>query len=375
MAVFNEPTKWQTSLVNSGDANTIPQSTPAGTGKASFKDGFPQITQIPLNAGGIAPDRKDFNGLFKVLGDSIFYMQNGGLWSYNSAFDYAVGRVVLYTDGNLYKCIQANGASSAVKAPTDAKYWQKIVIQSDYANFVTLNTVQTIKALKDFSVLPTSSVAPTDSAHLTNKWYVDTTKVSLNDSQTVAGTKTFSSSPLMPTATAGDSSAKGASTAFVQNAIAQLVPTGTILAFGGVTIPSGWLLCNGAGVSRSTFSNLFAKIGTTYGMGDGSTTFNIPDLRDRYIIGANTNALGTYIAEQLPTIRGEVGDYNGIQGGHDGALSYFSTGNPTLSKVDGGVYASYWSHVKFDAYFSNNTYTNNGHVYPASLALNFIIKA
>ena len=73
MAVFNEPAKWQTSLVNSGDANTIPQNTPAGTGEASFEDGFPPITQVPIGAGGQAPDRKDFNGLFKILGDWIFF--------------------------------------------------------------------------------------------------------------------------------------------------------------------------------------------------------------------------------------------------------------------------------------------------------------
>ena len=126
MAVFNEPTKWQTSLVNSGDANTIPQNTPVGTGEASFEDGFPQITQVPIGAGGQAPDRKDFNGLFKVLGDSIFYMQNGGLWTYNSAYDYAVGRVVLYND-SIYKCIRANGVSSTVVTPdSGTEYWQRI---------------------------------------------------------------------------------------------------------------------------------------------------------------------------------------------------------------------------------------------------------
>lgn len=48
---------------------------------------------------------------------------------------------------------------------------------------------------------------------------------------------------------------------------------------------------NDAEVSRETYADLFAVIGTTYGSGDGSTTFNLPDLRDRYIIGANTNAL------------------------------------------------------------------------------------
>ena len=63
-------------------------------------------------------------------------------------------------------------------------------------------------------------------------------------------------------------------------------------------------LPKGATVSRETYADLFAVIGTTYGRGDGSTTFNLPDLRDRYIIGANTNALGTQVSEQLPNIRG-----------------------------------------------------------------------
>lgn len=147
MAVFNEPTKWQTSLVNSGDANTIPQNTPVGTGKASFDDGFPQITQVPIGAGGIAPDRKDFNGLFKILGNWIFYAQNGGLPTYSADFDYIVGRVVLY-NGNIYKCIQANGASSTVVAPdSDDTYWQQIDnVKTDLAN----------KADRDLSNVPSS---------------------------------------------------------------------------------------------------------------------------------------------------------------------------------------------------------------------------
>lgn len=141
MAVFNEPTQWDTSLVVNGDTNVIPQSTPAGSGALSFNDGFPQITQVPLGAGGIAPDRKDFNAVMKLLGDAVFFMQNGGFWSYNPLFDYAVGRVVLYTDGNLYKCKQPCGASSTVVAPdsTDpdylgSDYWALLLTAEDIAN-------------------------------------------------------------------------------------------------------------------------------------------------------------------------------------------------------------------------------------------------
>jgi len=57
-----------------------------------------------------------------------------------------------------------------------------------------------------------------------------------------------------------------------------LVPTGTVLWYAGTTAPVGWLVQNGQAISRTTYSNLFSIIGTTYGSGDGSATFNLPDL-------------------------------------------------------------------------------------------------
>lgn len=62
-----------------------------------------------------------------------------------------------------------------------------------------------------------------------------------------------------------------------------LIPTGGVLYMTTNTTPTGYLKCNGAAVSRSTYSALFAVIGTTYGSGDGSTTFNIPDLRGEFV--------------------------------------------------------------------------------------------
>lgn len=61
--------------------------------------------------------------------------------------------------------------------------------------------------------------------------------------------------------------------------------TGIILPYGGETAPTGWLLCDGAAVSRTTFADLFNIIGTKYGAGDGSTTFNLPDLKGRLPVG------------------------------------------------------------------------------------------
>jgi microcystin-dependent protein len=67
-----------------------------------------------------------------------------------------------------------------------------------------------------------------------------------------------------------------------------LMPSGTVLDFAGATAPVGFLLCNGAAVSRSTYSDLFASIGTVWGVGDGSTTFNLPNFNGRTTIGSGT---------------------------------------------------------------------------------------
>lgn len=73
---------------------------------------------------------------------------------------------------------------------------------------------------------------------------------------------------------------------------ASLMPTGSMIVFAGASAPGGWLLCNGQAISRSTYSDLFAVIGTTYGAGNGSTTFNLPDLRGRAAVGRDTMGAG-----------------------------------------------------------------------------------
>lgn len=67
-------------------------------------------------------------------------------------------------------------------------------------------------------------------------------------------------------------------------------PIGAIMPYGGATAPSGWFLCQGQAVSRTTYAELFAVIGTAFGTGDGSTTFNLPDFRGEFLRGAGTNS-------------------------------------------------------------------------------------
>lgn len=70
------------------------------------------------------------------------------------------------------------------------------------------------------------------------------------------------------------------------------IPAGVILDYGGTTAPAGWLICDGLAVSRSTYSDLFIALGTHFGVGDGVTTFNLPDLRGRVAVGLDNMGAG-----------------------------------------------------------------------------------
>tara|TARA_R110002074_G_scaffold32143_2_gene89862 strand:+ start:76 stop:729 length:654 start_codon:yes stop_codon:yes gene_type:complete len=71
-----------------------------------------------------------------------------------------------------------------------------------------------------------------------------------------------------------------------------VLPVGTVLPFAGSGAQTGWLYCNGQAANRTTYSVLFTAIGTTYGVGDGSSTFNLPDLRGRVPAGLDVDASG-----------------------------------------------------------------------------------
>lgn len=73
-------------------------------------------------------------------------------------------------------------------------------------------------------------------------------------------------------------------------ALTSLVPAGSVMAYAGSAAPSGWLLCDGSAVSRTTYATLFAAVNTVYGAGDGSTTFNVPDATGRVIAGKESTA-------------------------------------------------------------------------------------
>jgi microcystin-dependent protein len=126
----------------------------------------------------------------------------------------------------------------------------------------------------------------------------------------------FTGTPTAPTAAQGTNSTQIATTAFVQ---ANGSPTGGIIMWGTGTAPTGWLLCTGGAVNRTTYAALFAVIGTQFGVGDGSTTFNLPNYQDRVPFGVGTIAVS-----------------NGATGGSANAVVVSHTHTATSSVADPG---------------------------------------
>lgn len=150
------------------------------------------------------------------------------------------------------------------------------------------------------------------------------------------------------------------------------LPIGSYIQFAGSQAPSGFLVCNGGAISRTTYANLFAVIGTTYGSGDGSTTFNLPNLTDRFLQGSTR--IGTVKYAGLPNIMGtiNIGTVdNAPESYSNGALSMVSVGDQGYQRA-GGVRTL--RSISFDASNYNHAYGNASTIQPPALTCLICIK-
>ena len=147
--------------------------------------------------------------------------------------------------------------------------------------------------------------------------------------------------------------------------------TGEIKWFSGSTVPSGYLICNGAKVSRTTYASLFAILGTKWGAGNGSTTFNLPNLIGRVTWGANT--AGGYMDAGLPNIVAQL--YTSVHANEEARVSgAVRVGVGTTSDGNGGGYAVTGREVTIDASIANPIYGASTTVQPPAVTLIPIIK-
>lgn len=140
---------------------------------------------------------------------------------------------------------------------------------------------------------------------------------------------------------------------------------GTIMAFAGNSTPSGFLLCDGSAVSRTTYSKLYAAIGTTWGSGNGSTTFSLPNLNGYWLKGSST--AGSSVNAGLPNITGQVG--SSFTTDISGAFTLVQTQKDLGSGTVGSR-----GYASFSASSSNSLYGASSTVSVSSKTVRFIIK-
>ena len=137
MAAFKEPKKFGVIPGNAADVTAIQDA--GSVLNPSMADIFPAIYQVPLGQGGKAPERTTFNAFLKLYGEALYFLQRGGVWSYDATADYPAGAVVGYS-GSLYLALKDNGSGTDAGAVTpggNTAVWQKLVLESGNAASAT----------------------------------------------------------------------------------------------------------------------------------------------------------------------------------------------------------------------------------------------
>lgn len=277
-----------------GLKNTIPvdsSTTTDNNGVATFDKGFPPITMQPLSAGGIPPSGKDMNGTLYSVTIQQQWQNAGMAYPFSQDFSDAVvgypkGAIIpssVYT-GQWLNLNEANGASP--ESPTGANTgW--VPINNYGVTQITMTTgsvvMSSLQAAKDRIII---SGALTANVNLIFPAWIKSWVVHNNC------TGNFSITCR---------TASGSGVVVIPGLVSRLFcdgvnisdetynpnndMVGMVAAFATNTAPTGWLAANGSLVSRVTYARLFSRIGTTFGNGDGSTTFALPEMRGEFIRG------------------------------------------------------------------------------------------
>ena len=372
MIISNLASRLLRPFANAGAKATIPVSQTDAT-RASYEQGFPALNMTPIAAGGVPPSGQDFNGVLYDLSNAALWQQAAGILPWDAGFaqspvsgGYPKNALVVH-NAMLYQ----SSVDNNTETPGAGTNWQGVGVSnaSQTQHAVTLGHMQDALAQHTHP-----------DATQTQRGFM-----SAADKQRLDGLNLAPYAPLLnPRFTKQNSNqhggkirlqaadnqwlgdliidyfdANGHVRFFTQNRLGGafinlsrivpnewvelLPPAGSILITAANFPPDGYLRANGAAVSRTAYADLFAAIGTFFGAGDGSTTFNLPDLRGEFIRGWDNGrgvdpwrAFGSWQGDAIRNITGTFeGNVNDGQGAKTGAF-YYTGANYNGGDASGG---------------------------------------
>jgi microcystin-dependent protein len=312
----------------------IPTASQIGVvnGRASLHDGFPPLTFLPLTAGGVPPFGADFNGILNEITSITQWQQAGGFFPYDSSFSTAIGG---YPVGAIIQAANYQGFwlnitnGNTTDPDTGGAGWTSLVFKGLQAITVTTANVTVTQLQSAYPILVISGaltgarslILPavvgqwiiqnntTGAFTLTVKTAAGTGVVATQSQSTYlygngtniyfassVGVQSFNTRTGTVTLNATDvTTALGYAPYNAANPANYGPPVGTIIQFAGAAAPTGYLACPTTltNISRTTYAALFAAIGTTWGIGNGSTTFGLPYFPSGYsavagVVGTTT---------------------------------------------------------------------------------------
>jgi microcystin-dependent protein len=256
--------------------------------------------------------------------DDTFWSALGQqLWTHRgewvSTEFYKRGDVVTY-NGSSYQYTQA--IASNTNLPTNTDFWRLLASKGETGTGTAGNN----------TVYGVSWDGATDAPSRNAVYDIIQTLATVAQLNTKAdlASPNLTGNPTATTQATSDNSTRLATTAYVKNNLAEIgqVPVGAMVDWLTTSAPAKWLICDGRAVSRTTYSALFALLGTTFGAGDGTTTFNLPDCRGRMTIGLDTTTL-MGAANRISTLT--------VMGGNGGSATKTLTVNNMPAHNHGGV--------------------------------------
>ena len=264
-----------------------------------------------------APFLEELNGVQKGLSQQTGYILQEGIPEYDSETTYYKGAIVKVVDGINYLIYWCIVDETLGVDPTNTDNW-KFLYSSGIQNLINMEQV----------------LSRSTSKYPSSKAVYDATQASGN-------------------------------------------PTGTIIAWPTTTPPSGYLICDGSAVSRTTYAALFAVIGTTYGAGDGNSTFNVPNARGKTLYNpTDFTTNGSRVTNGfLPNITGTAISIVGSSSRNDSGAIYLDGVGVQRFSASGSTSWGGQGVFHFDASRSSSIYTNGQTgVVPRSLFVQFVIK-